>query len=260
MFPHWNVIGPLLAAADPRTIVEIGVCEGGTTSALLKHAAAHDAVVHGIDPAPAPVVDELVHRHAGRFVLHRGRSLEVLPRLDSVDCVLIDGDHNWYTVLNELRLLARIKAPSRLFPLVFAHDVGWPYGRRDMYYDPETIPSEHRQQWRRGGMIPGQSELSDDTGLSRDGCNAVAEGTPRNGVRTAIEDFIAESDVPLRFEVLEGFFGLGILISGDEVASNERLRESLAVVESPEFLEGQSRRLEAARVEGLARRRGRASS
>jgi hypothetical protein len=38
--------------------------------------------------------------------VYRGNSLQVLPQVREVyDCVLIDGDHNWHTVFNELRLI-----------------------------------------------------------------------------------------------------------------------------------------------------------
>jgi hypothetical protein len=30
--------------------------------------------------------------------------------------------------------------------MIFFHDVGRPYGRRDMYYQPETVPPEFRQE------------------------------------------------------------------------------------------------------------------
>ena len=58
-------------------------------------------------------------------------SLDELPRLEKMDAVIIDGDHNWYSVYNELKLLARQVEKGGPFPLSFVHDVGWPYGRRD---------------------------------------------------------------------------------------------------------------------------------
>jgi hypothetical protein len=47
-----------------------------------------------------------------------------------VDAALIDGDHNWYTVYNELRLLAEgARRHGTDLPVLTLHDVGWPYGR-----------------------------------------------------------------------------------------------------------------------------------
>ncbi len=40
-------------------------------------------------------------------------------------------------------------------PVLILHDVGWPYGRRDLYYTPETIPEEFRQPYEQAGMLPG---------------------------------------------------------------------------------------------------------
>ena len=75
---------------------------------------------------------------------------------------LIDGDHNWYTVVNELRMLRdNARAGREPLPVLILHDVGWPYGRRDLYYDPSTIPEEHRQPHRKAGMRLGRAELVD---------------------------------------------------------------------------------------------------
>ena len=77
-----------------------------------------------------------------------------------MDAALIDGDHNWYTVYNELRMLARPPGQAGApLPLLIMHDVGWPYGRRDLYYDPERIPEEFRQPYAQTGMRPGQPKL-----------------------------------------------------------------------------------------------------
>lgn len=64
----------------------------------------------------------------------KGISLEVLPELhDTFDCILIDGDHNWYTVYHELKMIYDRELLKR-GGIVFLHDVEWPWGRRDMYY------------------------------------------------------------------------------------------------------------------------------
>ena len=93
--------------------------------------------------------------------------------------------------------------------MLLIHDVGWPHGRRDAYYAPEEIPEEDRQPIREGGgLFPG------DPG-TRDGAlpykwPAAREGGPRNGVLTAVEDFIAARD-DLRLAVVPAFFGFGVV-------------------------------------------------
>src|ERR1700693_4108779 len=118
----------------PERVVEIGALRGDTTVSLLDSLGA-DAQLHVIDPAPQFDPSEHARRFAGRYVFHRDLSLNVLRTLDPVDIALIDGDHNWYTVVNELRLLRdRADAAARPAPVFVLHDVCWPYGRRDGYY------------------------------------------------------------------------------------------------------------------------------
>src|SRR5947209_10315153 len=131
-----RVIKPLLEAASPGVVVEVGVGQGATTVKLLDFASSRDCVVHSIDPMPGARVDlaALEESYGAQFVFHRRPSLEVLPEIGEMDVVLLDGDHNWYTVYNELRLLAaRAADEGRSLPLILVHDVDWPYDRRDLY-------------------------------------------------------------------------------------------------------------------------------
>ncbi len=152
MYPFWDkAIAPVLEAAGVRRIVEIGALRGDTTVKMLERLGP-DVELHVIDPLPAFDPSEHEEAFAGRYVFHEALSLDVLPTLPAMDAALIDGDHNWYTVYNELRLLAEVsRAAGRPLPLLFLHDVGWPYGRRDLYYDPEQIPEEYRQPYRKAG-------------------------------------------------------------------------------------------------------------
>ena len=138
----------------------------------------------------------------------------MLPKLAAVDAALIDGDHNWYTVYHELRMLAATaRAAGAPLPVLIMHDVGWPYGRRDLYYAPERIPEEFRQPYAQRGMRPGSAELLAERGRpQRRRCTTrSSEGGPRNGVMTALDDFVAEYDRPLRRVVLPIYFGLAIV-------------------------------------------------
>ena len=120
------------------------------------------------------------------------------------------------------------------------HDVLWPYGRRDLYYTPERIPEEFRQPYRAGGIVPGRSELGPpgSGGLNPHLANAEAEGGPRNGVMTALDDFLAEHDRPVRRLVLPLYFGLAIVAEEALLDAQPALRELL------DEIEGADRRLE----------------
>lgn len=96
--------------------------------------------------------------------------------------------------------------------MIFFHDVDWPYGRRDMYYQPDTIPPEYRHAYALKGMSRKQSALPDSGGVNTTYLNALHEGGPRNGVLTAIEDFVAEHASEYRFCRIKGHLcGLGIM-------------------------------------------------
>jgi hypothetical protein len=202
----WStVVWPLLETMQPDVVVEIGAGSGVHTRKLAKFCLAGQATLHVVDPAPRFDPGDGV-------VLHRARSLDVLGELGPVDVALIDGDHNWYTVFHELRLLQRTaEASGRPMPLVLCHDVCWPYGRRDTYYDPGAIPPEFRQPWERAGMLPGSEALVAGGGINPAFANAVHEGGPRNGVLTAIEDFVEAADQPIEVTLLPVLHGLAIV-------------------------------------------------
>ena len=223
MFPFWDVaIAPVIDAVGARRIVEIGALRGDTTRLLLERLGA-DGELHVIDPVPAfdPGGDDV----DARCTVHRDLSLNVLPDLPAMDVALVDGDHNWFTVSHELRLLAAAaRREGSPLPVLILHDVGWPYGRRDLYYAPERIPEEHRQQYAQRGLHPGRRDLDrGDGGINAAMHNAVVEGGPRNGVMTALDDFAAEHDRPLRRLVLPIYFGLAIVAEEDRVAETPAL-------------------------------------
>jgi cephalosporin hydroxylase/GT2 family glycosyltransferase len=235
MFPLWeDLIAPVIDAVGARRIVEIGALRGETTTRMLKRLGT-ECELHVIDPEPQ--FDPAEHERAfpGRYHFHLGTSLEVLPHLPPADVVLVDGDHNWYTVYHELRLLAdtarRARAP---LPVLILHDVAWPYGRRDLYYSPDRIPPEFRQPYRRAGMRPGRSPLIGNGGMNRDMANAEHEGGPRNGVMTAVDDFVAEHSEPLRVVVVPIFYGLAIVAEERVVNAHAELAALLDHLESRE--------------------------
>jgi GT2 family glycosyltransferase/glycosyltransferase involved in cell wall biosynthesis len=253
---HWYLkllILPLLDALNPRRIVEVGVELGTVTVPLLRWAQEHDASVHAIDPDPNLNVDRLLAEHGERLRFHRAMSLEVLAEIADVDLALVDGDHNWYTVINELRALgARAREDGREPPVILLHDVGWPYGRRDLYYDPSAIPEAHRQPHARGGIVPGRVELG--PGLNDHLENALLEGTPANGVLSAVEDFVAESPTPWRTWSIPGLSGMAILVSAPVFERSAALRELLDSLDTPAFLRAHCEAIEQARIEAERKR------
>jgi len=209
------VIRPLLEVVGPSAVIEIGSDRGFGTELLADWCEDHDAVLHSVDPLPKYDVAEWLARWPETLRLHRDLSLNALVDIGPVDFACIDGDHNWYTIFHELEILSRSAHTSHQpFPTTVLHDVGWPYGRRDLYYDPTTIPNGFRHPHRKGGLRLDQRGLADH-GFNDHLENAIHEGTPRNGVLTAIEDFVAEQDGAVSLHVLPGLHGLGILVDSN---------------------------------------------
>jgi Methyltransferase domain len=202
----WStVVRPILETMQPGVVVEVGAGSGVHTRKLAKFCHATSATLHVIDPAPR-------FKPGDGLVFHRARSLDVLGEIGPVDVALIDGDHNWYTVFHELELLQQAaREKGNPAPLVLCHDAYWPYGRRDTYDNPDTIPAAFRQPWERAGMLPGSEALVAEGGINPTFANAVHEGGPRNGVLTAIEDFLEGADEPVEIILLPVLHGLAIV-------------------------------------------------
>ncbi len=233
MYPFWEpVVWPVLQAAAARRIVEIGALRGETTVLMLERLGT-DAELHVIDPVPEFDPEEHERQFPGRYIFHRDLSHNVLPRLPPVDVALVDGDHNWFTVYHELRMLAKsARDAGAPLPILILHDVCWPYGRRDLYYAPERIPEEFRQPYAMQGIRPGTSEVLPLGGINPLHYNALHEGGPRNGVMTALDDFIAEHDRPVRRLVLPVYFGLAIVVEEARLAQQPELAALLDSFES----------------------------
>ncbi len=206
-----EIILPVLELSGAREVVEVGSEYGTMTRELLDHAERHDGRLTVIDPKPSPVAKALFDG-SPRGTLVEKLSLEALGELEA-DAWLLDGDHNYYTVRRESETIwERTRAARRPF-LVFYHDVGWPWGRRDLYYDPDTIPADARRPhtWDHG-VTPGEP------GVVRGGFRgeggwacALNAGGPKNGVLTAVEDFVEGKEPDLVWACVPAVFGLGVL-------------------------------------------------
>lgn len=216
-----DLILDALRIAGTRDIVEIGAEFGEMSTNLARLAEANGGTLTSIDPAPRP---EFRAWHAANpRVRHIAEpSISALAGFTgAADAWIVDGDHNWFTVYHELYLIRRLCRAAGTPMLAILHDVAWPCGRRDFYYAPESIPAEYRHEhdyhagasfdWE--GLVPGR-------GLRGHGYMALAkhEGGPRNGVLTAVEDFIAyarEQGEAFCYAQVPAVLGLGVLFDAD---------------------------------------------
>lgn len=240
-----ELIRACLDAAGARSVAEVGAFAGDLTRVLVAWAATAGARVTAIDPAPQPGLVALAEEHP-ELGLVRRTSLDALPEIELPDAVVIDGDHNYSTVSRELALIGG-RAPGAELPLLLFHDVRWPHGRRDDYFDPEQIPAAERHPvvGPTGGIYPG------DPGVHPGGLpyprSAAHEGGPGNGVLTAVEDFVAATP-GVRLAVVPAFFGFGVAWHTGVPWSTEMAR-----ILDPYDVNPVLERLEANRVDHLAR-------
>jgi hypothetical protein len=103
-----------------------------------------------------------------------------------------------------------------------------------MYYEPENVPAEHRQPYKRSGLLPGRSTLS-AKGINTSYANAMHEGGPRNGVLTAIEDFMNDSTRRLELFMVRGPQGLGLLLDRDRLKKTRGVGPVVNRVHNPAF-------------------------
>jgi hypothetical protein len=177
MIDFWDsAIEPILRGLQPRTIVAISA-GSAAIHRLLEWGQANGATVHSIEPIPLYPDPAWEKEFPAGVVRYRGPSLEALPRLGAFDLVLAEDEPNWHTTFGLLWTIEKHRLRQHFpFPVVLVSGVGWPYGRRDRYSHPGSIPASDRQPMRRGGLRPGSSEVLDRGGLNPHFYHAIQEG------------------------------------------------------------------------------------
>lgn len=234
-----------LDASEAKSVLEIGAGKGDLTAELLDWADGAGARIVALDPEPPDEVLELDRRRP-ELTLMVETSHDVLRRIELPDAIVIDGDHNYFTLSEELRIVAE-RTQGAEMPLLLFHDVGWPHARRDTYYVPERIPEEHRQPLAHDvHLAPWEPGIAEE-GLPFEWA-AEREGGPRNGTLTALEDFV-DAHEGMRLVTVAAFFGFGAVWHEDAPWS-----EAVARLLEPWDRNPLLERLEANRVGQIASR------
>lgn len=202
--------------AKVKNIAEVGAEFGGMSLHLADYCAEAGGTMTTIDPGPKEGFSDWADG-CDHVNFIADTSLNVMPGLTDIDAWVIDGDHNYYTVSNELKIADENARRDDKPLFAFLHDVSWPCARRDCYYNPETIPAEHRHPYNyEAGVTLGNDGWAADTGFRGTGewAWALQAGGPKNGVLTAVEDFVSEANTeerPLAFAHIPAVFGLGVV-------------------------------------------------
>lgn len=214
---------PILEAVKPAVIAEIGAEHGGHSKLLYDWLKPRNGKLISIDCNPSQVfIDWLAS--AKDVVQHVPKeSLNVLPEIQDVDVWFVDGDHNWYTVYHELKLIRELNKKQNRNTLIFLHDVGWPWARRDLYYSPDRIPENFRHSFTWDGGVTLDNNSVIEGGFRGLGAYAIArqEGGQRNGVLTAVDDFTKEFPGEYCYAHVPAVFGLGVLFNPEHPQAAE---------------------------------------
>jgi hypothetical protein len=204
---------PILEIINAKVVAEIGSEHGGNSNLLAAWLHARQGKLISIDPAPSAAFHQLIAQ-TGDVITHIPKlSLDAIADVKNADAWFIDGDHNWYTVYNELNALeAQAKNEERPL-LIFLHDVAWPCARRDFYYAPDRIPAEFLlpHTWDLGTHVHSKELIKGGFRGEGQFATAIKEGGPRNGVLTAVEDFVALHPDDFYWALIPAVFGLGVL-------------------------------------------------
>ncbi len=215
-----SIILPCLDEAKVTDIAEIGSEFGGMSKVLADRAEKLGGTLRCIDPEPAPGFAEWAA--AEDHVQHIAQpSLDALKSCEAADAWFVDGDHNYYTVFHELAVIDALQKAADRPLLAFLHDVSWPCARRDFYYAPQRVPPgwRHPHSYDHGVRLD-EEGVQAGRGLRGMGAFAVAldAGGPRNGVLTAVEDFLKEADSeerPLFYAHIPAVLGLGVIFDAE---------------------------------------------
>jgi hypothetical protein len=193
-----------------RTVVEVGV-ETGQVSGIYTELGAER--VYCVDPFPS---DELRASLAAndKLELVEKFSPAALAELPVADLYVIDGDHNYATVRGEVDWILA-NAPDAV--IVF-HDLMWPSGRRDFYYQPTTLADEDRHPDTEEGPTVWHDGITPAGFIGAGAFTFATEaGGERNGVLTAVEDSLQNADDQTwQLEIIPAIFGVGVLVRRSE--------------------------------------------
>jgi hypothetical protein len=205
-----EIFEEIYARRPISTVVEVGV-ETGQVSGIYTELGADR--VFCVDPFPSDALRASLAAN-DKLELVEKFSPAALAELPVADLYVIDGDHNYATVRGEVDWILA-NAPDAV--IVF-HDLMWPCGRRDFYYQPTALsgPDVHPDTdegptvWH-DGVTP--------AGFIGAGSFTVAReaGGERNGVLTAVEDALSAADDPSwQLEIIPAIFGVGVLMRRHE--------------------------------------------
>lgn len=196
----------LFANRKITTVVEVGV-ESGQVSSIYTDLGAEK--VYCVDPLPSDSLRATLAKNPALELVERP-SPAVLGELPPADLYVLDGDHN-YAVVHEEVSWIMANSPDAVIVL---HDVLWPCARRDLYYEPSPLTGDDKHPFSNDGPTISHDGLT-PAGLVGLGSFtwAVEAGGESNGVFTAVEDAVAAAGANDWYvDVVPAVYGMGLVM------------------------------------------------
>ena len=186
----WNVlIRPILDEIKAENIIEIGSEDGINTKNIFEYCKDKNIHMAVIDTVPKVNINGSQEEYGDEFEIFTDISLNVLPKLKYCDVIFIDGDHNRYTVYNELKIIEKTFKNKKL-PLIFLHNIG---------LSDEVI------------YCPGEDSPVKEGALNPNYNKGIYENNTKNDILTVFESFIDKSSIELHLDFIPNYSGWGII-------------------------------------------------
>ncbi len=205
MMTYFPIFKYVLNHVPHKSICEVGSNQGITSKVLYDYCRKNGIQLQVVDPKIPEVLKNLeeiryYEMTSSEYFMGGGKS----------DVYILDGDHNFSTVTEELN--AVLSCCGKKNVLCFLHDVSWPWARRDLFYSPDVF---HDKDYEFDQSLHLESEEFTYRGFPSGTTYAMAKeyGGKHSGVQTAVDDFLQEHGEYLEYVRIPTLYGLGILIS-----------------------------------------------
>lgn len=184
----YRTINEILIDSESKNIILIGFKSEKLIQFILNYVKINSGNVIVIDPRPQISIDDIIMDNSVNFTLYNENSLKKLDDFQDYDAIFIDGNPNWYTVYNELNI---VEKNCKKFPLIFVCNSSFPHERRDTYYYFDCIPFNYQHVHSKNLVIfQDIHDKSKRITIKDDDYHAIYQNSQKNGVLTAIEDYI----------------------------------------------------------------------
>lgn len=217
LYPQIDEFHPLihqiLKLINPQSIVQIGIGAGSLSEKLLTWIEKHNGQLICIDLYSWN--DQIKQKlDSPNLEFFEELSLDVLPTLSAADLYIINGDPNYFTLSNELKIIWEACQASEKPFLALVYGTSWPFDQRDAYSNPSMLPISniHPYTWIQG-VVPDYPETLSDGYKVDTLAFAIHAGEKQNGLLNAIWDFTEDKKEMLGMIKIPLFFGVTVIFS-----------------------------------------------